>query len=60
MIAAVMVLPWMMLSRIDKKKCGRSKKMNADNEEIEMKCGRCCQDCPIENDKEISRKISEA
>jgi hypothetical protein len=34
--------------------------MNAKNEEeTGMKCGRCCPDCPIENDKDIKvEKIS--
>jgi hypothetical protein len=32
--------------------------MNTEiEEETEMKCGRCCPDCPIENDKDKSRKI---
>jgi hypothetical protein len=31
--------------------------MNAENEEeTGMKCGRCCPDCPIENDEDKSRK----
>jgi hypothetical protein len=34
--------------------------MNEENEgEIDLKCNRCCPDCPIENDDEDSRKASE-
>jgi hypothetical protein len=37
----------------------RSKNMNAENEEeTGMKCGRCCPDCPIENDEDKVEKIS--
>jgi hypothetical protein len=33
--------------------------MNADNEEeTGMKCGRCCPDCPIENDKDKKKMDS--